>query len=54
MFEDIPIIFPLLIFGFIPLLSENMFDDFNSFKLVENGFIAQDVVYLGVCPEILK
>lgn len=48
-FGDLPVNFLLSSSSLIPLWSENTLFDFNSFKLIDVCFIAQDVVYLAVC-----
>ena len=53
-FGNFPISFLLLISALILFLSENVFKDFSSFEIVEDGFIPQDRVYLDTCTQALK
>ena len=41
--------FSLLVSSLIPLWLENTLYDFNSFRFVEVGFMAQDMAWLGIC-----
>lgn len=55
MFGDFPIVFLILISSVISLLLVKMFNDFDSFKFVEDEFIVKDfIVHHTICPWALK